>query len=323
MSAIPIKLFAKLMCVLLLIAISFELIERSRGSLELLYDPLDRADQLSTEKRHAEAQLLGNFVLQNPQLGDPDRAGQIVQRESEVMDSMTGKLRRFARGAASGEPTDTASLLGSLSLDFFVIGDIRDLVVQGYRQIAHDDGDKLIIALSAVGLATTLTPEFDWAPSMLKGFRRSGALNPKFGKSLVKLSDDAVKSKNFRKLTGVVEDFATSVRKMGPGPLSGAIRSVDDVADMSRLSRAASVDFRSTYVVATGLGNSGVKSIAKDGSNIARLVTKLRRSSRFVKALRKSVSTVPTTILILLAALALGLLVRRPLVGLIHRSRRS
>ena len=40
-------------------------------------------------------------------------------------------------------------------LDLFVIGDIRDLVVQGGRELNDGSGDDLILALSAVGLATT------------------------------------------------------------------------------------------------------------------------------------------------------------------------
>lgn len=315
------KLFAKAITLSLVIVISFELIERKRGSVELPFDPVDQAQQLSSEKRHAESRLLANFVIQHPHLGDQREAGKIVERETQTLESLSGKLRRFAHGAASGEPTDGASLLGSMSLDFFVIGDIRDILVQGYREITNDDGDRLILGLSAIGLATTLTPEFDWAPSMLKSFKRSGALNPKFGKNLLKISDDAVKSRNFGKLTKVTQDFASAARKMGPGPLSGAVRSVDSATDMSRLSRAAAKDFRGTYVIATGFGNVGVKKIAKDGSNIATLVSKLRRSSRAVKVFRKTVSVVPTVILVLVVSLMLGLLVRSPLVRLISRGR--
>jgi len=316
-----IKLSSKLFVFGLLILISYELIERSRGSLELPFDPLDRADQLSAEQRHAEARLLANFVLDNPRLGDPNRARDIAQRESDTLDSVAGKLRRFAHGAASGEPKDTASLLGSLSLDFFVIGDIRDIVVQGYREIAHDDGDRLILGLSAIGLATTLTPEIDWAPSMLKSFKRSGALNKKFSSNLLKLSEASIKSKSFSRLSGSIEDFAVAARKMGPAPLSGAVRSVDNVDDLSRLANASKIDFRGTYVVATGFENAGIKRIARDGGNIASLVTKIRRSSRVVKAFRKSIGIVPTVILVLLFSLGFGLLVRSPLVRLISRGR--
>ncbi len=316
-----IKLFTKAVLFTVLIVIMIELVERYRGSVELPFDPVARAQQLSDEKRHAESRLLANFVIQNPRLGDQQLADEIVQRESEALESLTGKLRRFARGAASGEPTDGASLLGSMSLDFFVIGDVRDIIVQGYREITNDDGDKLILGLSAVGLATTLTPEFDWAPSMLKSFRRSGALNPSFGKNLLKLSDEAIKTRQFSKLTAVTQDFASAARKMGPGPLSAAVRSVNNATDMTRLSRAAAKDFRGTYVIATGFGNSGVKQIAKDGGNIATLVSKLRRSTRGIKILRKTFSIVPTVILVLVAVLLLGLLIRSPLVRLISRGR--
>jgi len=318
-----IKLTCKLFVFGLLIVLGYELIERSRGSLELPFDPLDRADQLSAEKRHAEARLLANFVLEHPALGDPDRAKKIVQQESDTLDSVAGKLHRFARGAATGEPTDTASLLGSLSLDFFVIGDIRDLIVQGYREIAHEDGDRVIMALSAVGLATTLAPEIDWAPSMLKSFRRSGSLTREFSTNLLKLSEASVKSKNFSRLSGSVQDFAVTARKMGPAPLSQAMRSVNNVDDLSRLARASEIDFRGSYVLATGFKNAGVKRIASDGSNIGKLIGKIRRSSRGIKAFRKSVGIVPTIILVLVFSLALGLLLRSSLVRLISRPRRA
>ena len=45
-----------------------------------------------------------------------------------------------------------------------------------HRRSLRLAGALVIVALSAVGLATTLAPEVDWAPSLLKAARRAGSM---------------------------------------------------------------------------------------------------------------------------------------------------
>jgi hypothetical protein len=277
-----------------------------RESWILPVDPVTEARSLATEQRWAEVRLLADFVQENPHLGDAPAAAELSRQADVELNSYWGRMRSFGRGAVSGEPTDGASMLGSLSLDLFVIGDIRDLAVQGWKEMRYGEGDTVILALSAVGLTTTLAPQVDWAPALLKALKRTGALTRGFLRSLKNASRAALKTGRFDGVGKIVNDVGSTARHLGPGPLRGAMRSVDSADDLARLARAAEVNPRGTYAIARLFGNSGVKRISKDGRNVSRLVTTVKVGSRLGKVARKSVGSLPDSwLVVLLAASAL------------------
>lgn len=251
--------------------------------------------------------MLAEFVQAHPHLGDDNAAAALSRRADAELDSYAGQLRSFARGAATGEPTDGASMLGSLSLDLFVVGDIRDLAVQGWREMRHGDGDTIILALSAIGLTTTLAPHFDWAPALLKALKRTGALTQGFLRSLRNVSRGALKTGRFDAVGKMVGDVGRTARHLGPGPLRGAMRSVDSADDLARLARASEVNAGGTYAIARLFGNSGVKRISRDGRNVGTLVTSMKAGSRVGKIAAKSIGSLPTSWLALLLGLSIVL----------------
>ena len=275
--------------------------------LLLSADPLERAQELGRAGRWAEAKMLADFVASHPHLGERAQARRIARRADYHLHSFQGQAESFLRGATSGEPTDMASMLGSLSLDLFVVGDIRDLAVQGWRQARHGNGDTVILALSAVGLATTVAPNLDWAPALLKAFRRVGALSARFARHLGRLSRRSLRTMDFAHLSAVITDVGKAAGRLGPGPLRGAMLSVETPADLARLSRAAAVDPEATYAVSSLLGSKGIRRISRDGRNIGMLAGGMKSVSRLGKLGAKLAVLLPARWLIV--ALVAGLLV--------------
>lgn len=97
--------------------------------------------------------------------------------------SIDGRLYKIGSGAVTGHIDSWESMAGSTVADFFVVGDIRDLVVQGFFV---DDSDELIVALSAVGIATTVWPPADPAISMVKAARKSQSISKPITEQLMK-----------------------------------------------------------------------------------------------------------------------------------------
>ncbi len=295
---------------LLLSAVSAtELWSRHNGLLAL-DRPLDEhAQQALRQNRPADARIVAEFVLEHPDTGDTDKARAIADTATARINSSKRKMRQFAKGAWSGEPDDMASFLGSLSLDLFVIGDIRDLVVQGWKQWQSKDGDEFIMALSAAGLAATLAPEIHWAPSMMKAFKRSGSLSKPFVTSLKTSSKQALKTRKFGALADVLRDFGKAGKKLGPGPFSTVMKNVDDAAQLKKISKAASIDPKATYVLATRFGRNGVKRIGKNGANVDKLAKKIRILGRAGKIGKKAFGVLPDWLLALITLFGLGLTV--------------
>ena len=294
-----------------------EVVNRLDGSLILPEDPIDSTNSLAAEERWAEVKVMADFLADRPDLADTKAANSLVRQADQELNSFWGQAESFAQGAITGEPTDLASMLGSLSLDLFVIGDIRDLAVQGWKQAYYGSGDTLILALSAIGLTTTLAPHLDWAPALMKAFKRTGALTSRFIRSLTRTSGEAIKTGKYTKLSGVVTDLGKAAKRLGPGPLRGAMNSIDSAEDLTKIAKAAEIDAKGTYFMTRLFGKDGVKWISKDGKNIGLLVTSVKTGSRVTKAVHKSVRSVPTVWLSVILVTSIAVLIasatpRRP-----------
>ncbi len=278
------------------------------ASLVLTVDPMERAEQLAQRRRWAETKWLADFTLDHPALGDMEHARRLSLEAESHLSDVRERTARFLSGAVTGEPADLFSLMGSLSLDLFVIGDIRDIAVQGWKQMHYGTGDEIVLALSATGLATTLMPHMDWAPALLKALKRVGALNARLIRTLKVTSRQALRTGDFRKLSVIVKDVGDVAWRLGPGPLRGAMPAVETAADLSKLADAAKVNAPGTYVLTSLFGTRGIRRLHAGGSNITGLVGSIKMASRAVKIAKKITGTVsPAWLLLLLSASMLTL----------------
>jgi hypothetical protein len=84
----------------------------------------------------------------------------------------------FARGFITGEVKGLSGLAGAVSSDFLVVGDIRDILVQGPKAVRGEDYDAFVLGLSLVGVATVLpSGPLDVGASVLKTAKRTGKMS--------------------------------------------------------------------------------------------------------------------------------------------------
>jgi hypothetical protein len=134
------------------------------------------------------------YVELAQRLGRPLAAGLRARLETARLaeDDPATKWRRCAAGVFAGAMTDGASTLCAIAADFTVLGDLRDIAIQGGAWAAGRDYDRVILALSAAGLgATALTAATAGtaAPakaglSLVKGARRAGHVPPALARAV-------------------------------------------------------------------------------------------------------------------------------------------
>ncbi len=149
-------------------------------------DLRDFAEDAWEEGREESAILLLDYIVEQDM---EDAPAARAQRDEWLValaarDTALGRLKAFGWGALTGEVTSGAGMAGATVADFFVYGDVRDLVNQ---IVFEDDKDELIILLSAAGVATTAFPPADPAVSALKLARKSSALSEPLVLQLKKL----------------------------------------------------------------------------------------------------------------------------------------
>lgn len=184
--------------------------------------------------------------------------------------------REVGLGALTGRGESAERLVGAVASDFFLVGDVRDLVLQGVQQATTGDADEVIVALSTLGIVTTLAPEIDWAPSILKAARKAGALSAKLQAHIL----DAVKGRKVTQVQSLCADAATLSTHLSPGGAIKAMRGAQDAEDLAAL--AAFVNRRASgsgAALAVHVAGPEAAQVARAGNALA--------EARFIDAARK------------------------------------
>ena len=156
-------------------------------------------------------------------------------RVEEEKNSWMRTLRNFGDGALTGKADTAEGLAAALITDLLVIGDVRDLAIEGKHWIMDEEVDEIIVILSAVGLATTAAPYGDWFPSVLKAAARTGKLSKAFVKTFGRICKAVLETRDFSKVRAFGDALWNMAKNSSTFQAMHLLRHVDDVGDATRL----------------------------------------------------------------------------------------
>lgn len=134
-------------------------------------------------------------------------------------------VKNFTKGFIHGKGDDSASIAGSVTSDFTVVGDVRDLREQYLRQQEGKEVDKVVASLAGAGIGLTLVTIGTVGTT-------AGA---KGGASLLKF---AAKSKQLTK--GFSKQLADQGRKVFEwSKFSAAMKAGSNLSDVRRAAKAS------------------------------------------------------------------------------------
>lgn len=226
----------------LLVAVSIAVLlitDRSGHLARLRLEALPDED-VATEVRALTSQgRLGEAIaLADAAAADGSGSDAVTQaraKAAELQSSWVRAAKDLGWGAFTGRGDTLEGLVGAVGADFFVIGDLRDLVIQGAAAASRDDPDEVIAALSLFGLTTTLAPQIDWVPSILKAARKAGSMTDSFASVLRRWIADM----DSVKVVGVCEDIASMSKAAPPGTILRTLRGVNSAEDLATVARFA------------------------------------------------------------------------------------
>jgi hypothetical protein len=130
------------------------------------FDPIREIQRLKSENRRDDALDLARFFKENL-ITDEDKFARI---EKALEYTAAKKIKSFIwNGAIRGQVCDSYSGLGAISADLCVIGDIRDLGIQGWKCFTGgQDFDGFVTILSAAGIGLSSTPFLDDTNALAK-----------------------------------------------------------------------------------------------------------------------------------------------------------
>lgn len=203
---------------------------------------MDYAVEVATlreQGRFAEAIVIADAGLawtDGP--GNGPKRQEIERQRQMTVDEQASWLRRakdVGWGALSGRGESLEQLVGAIAADMFVVGDIRDLVIQGGTWASGGEPDKLIVALSTVGIVLTVAPEIDWAPALLKVARKAGAVTEGLKDFIVR----GVKMRRTEALAGAFGDVTKLATKASPAGAIRILKFAENEKDLAKLAAFA------------------------------------------------------------------------------------
>ena len=130
------------------------------------FDPIREIQRLKSDNRRDDALDLARFFKEK-EIADQ---GKFAQIEKALEYTAAEKIKSFIwNGAIRGQVYDTPSALGAISTDLCVVGDIRDLGIQGWKYLTGgQDFDGFVTILSAAGIGLSTTPFLDGTNALAK-----------------------------------------------------------------------------------------------------------------------------------------------------------
>jgi hypothetical protein len=148
-------------------------------------------------------------------------------------ESIWRRIRDAGLGALSGRADTLEGLLGAVAADMLIVGDVRDLLIEGGKLALDGESDELVLALSGAGLITTLAPEIDWVPSLMKAAKRAGTMRETLGTRLISL----LRAGDGAAIESTFADVKVIASRASPGGTMRMLACADSPEDIAALAR--------------------------------------------------------------------------------------
>ncbi len=153
------KIFFKLLLLTILFLTLSILFERAKFDVRPLVqiNPIPQTQELLQNKQYAKAHEYLTYFMQFKYVNTNEEAIQLLEKISEYRNSLSYQGRKFFEGVIKGVSDETIGNTGAIISDFFLFGDLRDLVIQGKNYFEQKEVDEVIVTLSAIGVIASAT----------------------------------------------------------------------------------------------------------------------------------------------------------------------
>ncbi len=209
-------------------------------------NPIPKTKQLIKDKKLVEAEEYLTYFMTFDYMKTNKEAETLLQTIKAQRADISYKTHNIINGIWTGKSDELAGQISAGVSDFFLFGDLRDLTIEGYHHVKGEEVDKVLVALSTIGVVATgatlvtagASTPIKGSLSFLKHAKKVGKLPPWLGKHLVKIS----KKRDFSKVKPLFTDLFTLVKGAGT---SGGLKLLHNTKGLDSLKDA--VGFSKIY----------------------------------------------------------------------------
>ncbi len=250
------RLLIKLFALILLLGSFFILYDRYDLRQPIAFealqqiDPLPKTKALIAKGQLSQAEDYLTFLMDYPYMKNNLQAKNLLLDIKLKRTSSAYKQEKILQGIITGKSDETEGQIAAGVSDLFLVGDLRDLAIEGYHHLSDQKVDKTLVALSSIGVfasAATLLSAGTTIPakgsiSFLKFAKKSGKLPTWLNKYLIKAAKEIKHTKELRSIKTLFNELSILIKHAG---LNGGLRLLKQTKGVDSLKVASS--FAKTY----------------------------------------------------------------------------
>ena len=267
------KLFTSLIILLLTITSLFILKERKTFDVSTLVqiNPIPHTKELIKQKKYVEAEEYLSYFIQYDYVKKNPESSKLIQVIQTKRNSFDYKKDKILEGILKGNSDEGIGRASALASDFLVVGDIRDLAIEGMHYNNGEKVDKLMLSLSSLGLLATATTVYSLgatAPirgsvSLLKYAKRANKIPLWLQTKLIKQIAIVKKTKSLKQMEQLLIPLQKLYKKVGLNQASNLLSKSRNLKELNALSKFASRFGSKSQVLLNSTNNSALKYLHK------------------------------------------------------------
>ena len=260
--------------ILLLVTLSLLLLnERKefdiRGLVQI--DPIPRTKELIAEQKYSDANEYLSYFMQFEYIKSNPKAQELQKIIKDKRDSYEYQKDKVIDGILHGKSDENIGKISAIASDFLVIGDIRDLFIQGNNYINNKKIDKVILALSSLGLLATASTIYSMgatAPakdgiSILKYAKRVNKIPNWLSKSIVKEAKVSKETKSLKNMEKILEPIYSLYKKVGLKDTLNLLKGSKNIQELRGIVKFSKRFGKNSSGIIKSVGTKSIKYIDK------------------------------------------------------------
>ncbi len=205
-------------------------------------DPIPHTKALINEGKYVEAEEYLSYFMAYDYVKNNPEAPQLLQHIKVKRDSLSYKTQKFLDGIIKGKSDEFIGQTSAFASDFLVIGDIRDLSIEGTHYLHDEKVDTLMVSLASLGLLSTaatlkskgVTMPLKDTVFILKYAKRANKIPLWLEQNLIKQIRVAKKTKSLTKIQNLLVPIQKLYHQVG---LTQALKLLSQTHNLKELTR--------------------------------------------------------------------------------------
>jgi len=229
-------------------------------------DPMPKTWELIKEKKYADADEYLSYFIQFDYVKENPKAVELSNALKEKRDSYEYKKEKLIEGVIEGKSDENIGKVSAIASDFLVVGDIRDLFIQGSNYINDEKVDSVVVALSSLGLVATISTIYTLGAttpakssiSILKYGKKVNKIPNWLSKTIIKEAKISKETKSLSNVKKILEPIYSLYKRVG---LKRSLNILKETKNLTELKGVLKISKRFGKSSSQLIKVTGVKSI--------------------------------------------------------------